>query len=471
MSDHLNLDLDIGNYSIKDIERFFQLKPRLKYSAADIEQKEYQIREQLLVSGHVSKRFKRDLIEFLTLAKDWLIHVKCKPFDRQPTIIPKNYKLDNEDVPRLAEVPNRIDEIIQRPDVPYVNTLQSEFFPSNMNPLNTRIITKCLNIDTRFRDNIHSTSSSDFIIQLPEKFNKVVSMQLAALEMPISFYGISKAYGNNYFYITVNYILINGDTTATDLPDFVFVENNNGTTTVSGAFIVPDGNYSAADLILQLNLTLRPINTDNTILRPNNIFSYIQFTLPISQNGSGSGRVSIAPTVTPTGTTIFNSVKNNYSTAYSGNVNYINLDLTLGKNGLPDGVDIASKLAWNLGFQQRQYLGLKAYTADTIIEPSNIRYLYLVVDDFHNNVNNHFVSAFNKSILGPNILARIPLKGASFSIMYENDYNTVSEPRRYFGPVDIQKLKIQLLDEYGKPIYMNNSDFSFCINLKMLYDL
>jgi hypothetical protein len=471
MSDHLDLDLDIGNYSIKDIERFFQLKPRLKYSAADIEQKEYQIREQLLASGHVSKRFKRDLIEFLTLAKDWLIHVKCRPFERQPTVIPKNYKLDNQDVPRLAEVPNRIDEIIQRPEVPYVNTLQSEFFPSNMNPLNTRIITKCLNIDTRFRDNIHSTSSSDFVVQLPDKFNKVVSMQLAALELPVSFYGISTSFGNNYFYITVNYQSINGDTTGADLPTFTVIENNDGTTTAYGAFIVPDGNYSASDLILQLNLTLRPINTDNTMLSPNNIFSYIQFTLPITQNGSGSGRVSIAPTSTPSGTTIFNSIKNNYSTTYSGNINYINLDFTLGQNGFFDGVDISSKLGWNLGFQQRQYLNKTNYIADTIIEPSNIRYLYLVVDDFHNNVNNHFVSAFNKSILGPNILARIPLKGASFSIMYENDYNTVSEPRRYFGPVDIQKLKIQLLDEYGKPVQMNNSDFSFCINLKMLYDL
>ena len=87
MTDQLNLDLDIGNYSIKDIERFFQLKPRLKYSAADIEQKEYQIREQLLMSGHISKRFKRDLIEFLSLAKDWLIYVKCRPFERQPTVI------------------------------------------------------------------------------------------------------------------------------------------------------------------------------------------------------------------------------------------------------------------------------------------------------------------------------------------------------------------------------------------------
>ena len=207
MTDHLDLDLDIGNYSIKDIERFFQLKPRLKYTAADIEQKEYQIREQLLTSGHINKRFKRDLIEFLELAKDWLIYVKC-PSTRQPSVIPKNYKLDTMDTPRSASVPNRTDELIKRSDTSYVNTQQSDFFPGIVNPLTTRIITKCLNIDTRFRDNIHGTSSSDFLIQLPEKFTKVVSMQLAALEMPVSFYGISKTFGNNYLYLESDNVLI-----------------------------------------------------------------------------------------------------------------------------------------------------------------------------------------------------------------------------------------------------------------------
>jgi hypothetical protein len=454
MANILDLDLDIGNYSIKDIEKFFQLKPRLKYTSSDIEQKEYQIREQLLASGHVDKRFKRDLLEFLSLAKDWLIHVKCRPFERQPTTIPKNHQLDKMNTPRSAEVPNRNDEIIQRKDSPYVNTMNSDFYPGVINPLNTRIITKCLNIDTRFRDNIHGTPSSDFVIQLPQKFTKVVSMQLAALEMPISFYGITSTFGNNYLYITVNYKNLSTDTTAADLPTFTVTDNGDGTSTVVGAFFIPDGNYSAADLILRLNLLFRPLNTDNSYLRPNNIFSYIQFKLDISINGSGSGKVTV----------ITDGTK-------AGNVNYINFDFTLGSNGFVDGIDISSKFGWNLGFQKRQYSNAKTYTGETIIEPSNVRYVYLVVDDYNNNVNNHFVSAFNKSILGSNILARISMKGASFSLMMENDFNTVTEPRRYFGPIDIQKLKIQLIDEYGKPLQMNNSDYSFCINLKMLYDL
>jgi hypothetical protein len=72
------LDLDINNYNINDLERFFQIKPNTKYSESDIELKEYNIREKLLSSGHIDKRFKRDLIEFLELAKNWLIFVKCR---------------------------------------------------------------------------------------------------------------------------------------------------------------------------------------------------------------------------------------------------------------------------------------------------------------------------------------------------------------------------------------------------------
>jgi hypothetical protein len=64
-----NLDLDINNYNINDLEKFFRLKPNSKYTAADIELKEYQIREQLLNSGHINNRFKRDLIDFLEIAK------------------------------------------------------------------------------------------------------------------------------------------------------------------------------------------------------------------------------------------------------------------------------------------------------------------------------------------------------------------------------------------------------------------
>jgi len=81
------------------------------------------------------------------------------------------------------------------------------------------------------------------------------------------------------------------------------------------------------------------------------------------------------------------------------------------------------------------------------------------------------MSVFADSLLSPNILARISIKGSYFSLLMENDFNIVSEPRRYFGPVDLQRLHIRLLDEHGRVLQMNNANFSFCINLKTIYDL
>jgi hypothetical protein len=429
------LDLDINNYSIKDIEKFFKLKTNTRYSASDIELKEAQIRETLLNSGHIDKRFKSDLISFLTLAKNWLIFVKC-PAEKPPTVIPKNYKLDAYDTPLSKEPMSRLEELIQRPETQFIYTNPSEVFPGKINPLNTRVITKCLTIDTRFRDNLYNTQSSDFTIQLPTKFNKVISMQLSAIELPVAFYGISASYGNNFLYMKINYDLI------------VIDETNTKCTNIDTEriFTIPDGNYTANDLIDTINFMISPENQKD-------IFKYIKFSLDINENGSGSRRVSVGP------------VQNEIC-----NINEITLDFTKNSTGQLDNVNIFTKLGWNLGFTKPIYHGNTFYTAETIIEPST-KYIYLAIDDFNNCSNNHFISAFNQSILNTDILARVSIKGTMINLISENDYNLVTEPRQYFGPVDIQRLRIRLFDEFGRILSMNNSNYSFCLSLKILYDL
>ena len=116
-------------------------------------------------------------------------------------------------------------------------------------------------------------------------------------------------------------------------------------------------------------------------------------------------------------------------------------------------------------------MGGNTYTSDTVIEPSPFRYVYLAIDDFNNNSNNQFISVFKNSIMSPNIIARLSLKSTFFSLLMEDDFTVITEPRRYFGPVDITNLKINLYDDRGRLLYMNNSNFSFCVDLKMLYDL
>jgi hypothetical protein len=424
------LDLDINNYTIKDLERFFQMVPNKKYSAADIELKEAELKEVLLSTGHIDKKFKRDLILFLETAREWLITVKCK------RIVPKIEKYPN--VPALKEAMPRMEELTERPETPYVNTYSSEYFPGLMNPLKTRVISKCLNIDTRFRDNMTLTSSSDFLVNLPVRLQKVVSMQVTAFEFPVSFYGISSKYGNNYFYIEATQQLTDGGE--------IFEE--------SKIVVIPDGNYNASDFIDTINTMISGRNADGTPLDPNSLFNYIAFRLDVSQTGSGTAKVYV-------------ETVNNL--AYS--IKTINIDFSRDINGNPDNTPVTTKIGMNLGFLKRKYQGDTRYVSETLVEPATVRYLYLAIDDFNNNVNNHFISAFNNSILSPNILARISVKGSYFSLMMETDLVMTTEPRKYFGPVDIQKMHIKVYDDHGRILDMNNSNFSCCILFKMLYDL
>lgn len=432
-----SLDLDINNYSLTDLEKFFRLKSNSNYTSNDVELKEYQIREQLLKSGHINKRFKRDLIEFLTTAKNQIINAKCKPKEKPPSSIYKNYKLDALDTPLSKEPLSRETELIQRPETQYIYTNNSDYFPGVINPLNKRIITKCLNIDTKFRDSINITQSSDFTIQLSTKLTKVVSMELAAIELPLTFYGISASNGNNFLYIRINH--------TTDEYDSLDAEK---------IFIIPDGNYNAVDLIHKINSIVSPKKEDDTLLEPDIIFSYLDFVLDITENGSGSGKV------------IIHTVGE-----FADTINSISLDFTRDIHGTPDNVNVATRIGWNLGFLKPLYTDQIYYTSDSVIESKNTRYIYLSIDDFNKSSNNPFVSVFNQSILNDDVLARISIKGSHLSIVMDNDMTIVTEPRQFFGPVDIQRFRIRLFDEYGRILQMNGSNFSFCLKLKLLYDL
>lgn len=423
-----DLDLDINNYNLYDIERFFRFRVGQTYTAADIEEREYEIREQLLSSGHIDKRFKRDLIAFLTTAKDWLTHVKC-PAAKTPTSIQISAQLDKSNYPAAVELSGARDvDLIKHPNSQYINSSPSDFFAGSLNPLSTRILTKCITVDTRFRENFYSSQSSDFMIQLPTKLTKVVSMQLASVELPISFYGISQSYGNSFFFLTVNY---------TDTTEGIIYENTN-------RVLIPDGNYDAITLINVINAFISAMESP---------FKHIG--LSYDMHITGKSTFFLRP-VDPTDI---------------NTINWFGLDFSLDIAGNPMSGNISTKMGWNLGFISPKYDNQTVYVSDTIVEPSSIRYIYLAIEDYNNSLNNHFVTIFNSSILNPNILARISVKGNYFTIMKENDFNVVSEPRRYFGPVDIQKMRIRVYDEHGRILNMNNSNFSFCLNMKVVYDL
>jgi hypothetical protein len=233
-----------------------------------------------------------------------------------------------------------------------------------------------------------------------------------------------------------------------------YTDASNNILTAEKVVVVPDGNYNAQDLLNKINLLLAPVDSTGALANSDDMFSYIQLTLDITATGSGTGKVTVQP-----------------SGLRAARITNIIMDFTRDINGIPDNVEPSTRLGWNLGFLRRKYNEQTTYIADAVIDPASLRYIYLAVDDFCNSSHNHFINVFNDSIMNPNILARISVKGSYFSLLMENDFNIVTEPRTYFGPVDIQRLRIRLFDDRGRLLNMNNANYSFCLNLKMLYDL
>ena len=185
----------------------------------------------------------------------------------------------------------------------------------------------------------------------------------------------------------------------------------------------------------------------------------------LNENGSGSGRMIISRDLS--NSTISNT--NPITLNFSAPIDRTNSLTTF--NQVDTGTPLQLKMGWLLGYRFPQYINNTVHVSECQYDTQNPRYIYLFVDDYNHNSHNSLVAAFNSSLLSKHILARISLKQGDNNLS-SNDYGlaSASPTRSYFGPVDIQKLKIQLLDDYGRIIDMNNMDISIAINLDCLVD-
>ena len=413
-----DLDLDINNYDISNLETFFRLPHN--YNEHDIAQNESDIRTVLLSSGHIPSHFKRDLIVFLDEGKKRLIAAKIKI--RHPTTIkrpvddslaiPHHFPIANIDPPSRAE------NIIPIKETPYVYTQPSEFFRGTLNPLDHRTLQKCISIDSRFRP--PSTLNSDFTIHLPSRIPKVLSAECVSFEIDrSSLYNISSSLGNNYIYISI-----------------CAVEQE-----YNQVFIIPDGHYDIDLLIETLNRLLES--------QEHTPFLYIYF----KRDPYGSGKCILM---------INEDSEHDFITQ---RIKYLSLDFTIDNAGNPDKFhDTFSKMGYLLGLTKPKYTGETQYMGEIPVRMhAALPYFYLSIDDFQNRSVACFQPAFSQITMSPSILARISLRE-------KESVEIMSSPRKYFGPIDMARLQIRLLDPYGKVLRMD-SNFSFCLLLHTVYDI
>lgn len=426
----MSFDLNIDNYTRDELIEMFELPEHFDRNIVEI--KEAKLREGVINNRTIKKETQTQTLQFLIKAKNIILNGSENtntntntPFQEKIIdLYNSSYQL------KSLKLEDPQEHMIQvRDEKPYLSSYPSEFFPGVINPLRKRTIRKNLNIDTRFRDNYYANSSTNFNLSLPTNFNDVIQMQLASIELPTSFYAISKQYGNNYFSITIHF---------------------SDDTSQSKVIEIPEGNYTQQTIMDVINTQLTNASLP---------FSYVSFIVNLTGTNTGSSQTLVG-------------LNSTYNPPPSPSITSFELNFQTDRNGLDDrNTPLPLKLGWVLGFRNGLYTENLNYVSEGIVDTSGPKYLFLVVDDYNTSVNNGFFSAFNSSILNKNILARISLQAGPFETLNQNNLNIITTPREYFGPININNLTIQLLDEYGRIVDLNNMDYSFCLTLVTVYDI
>ena len=439
----MNFDLDIKNYDKIELQKLLKLGD--SYSNSDVERSCNMLQQRIADNSDIELLLKSRVNNFLTSAKNILVIVDSST--NNPT---NSHLLPNTIVQENSHM--IIQPTFGGDKINY--NLPADLMEGRFNPLYKKSVFKNLTIDSKFRDNYFRTSSSDFRVNLPMTLNKVVKMSVTEVELPLTFYAISRKRGNDFFWI---YVTDKGDGNLTE--GWYFIR-------------IPEGNYNHEEIIRVINNQLESSDPAK------NINKYYRFKINLSSAGSGDGRTLLAGVDTAfpsnTATQDYPSIAL-YFNKQALSPTSLTKFVPIGAEPPFDPTPLPLKLGWNLGFRFGDYTNPantsepSAFVSQGLYEAMGPRYVYLVVDDYNNNVNNSYFAAFNSSILNKNILARISIHGSVFSIMSDSSLILKSIPRQYFGPIDIQKLQIQLLDEYGRILDLNNMDFSFALKLECLY--
>jgi hypothetical protein len=295
------------------------------------------------------------------------------------------------------------------------NTVNNPVAPGALNSIKRITQSLNLNLNSCFRHNYYSSNPCDFQYMLPVEIKNVVSLRLASIEIPNTWYLFSAAKKNNIFYIEIN---------------------NSGVIT-EYQIIIPDGNYDDVSLTGYLNTTYFYLsgNTDD--------LSNIQFSILPYNFKSNFEIVGIHPD------------KFCITVMFLKDLNQ----------------NMMNTFGWTIGFRLANYKNITSgIYSEGLFDGGGDRYIYMSVDDYQYNNNTLNIVCFDKSILDKNIIAKIPMINGKLSLIIDDNTSLLTKTRKYNGPVNIRNLNIKILDQFGSIIDLNNMDFSFTFELEILYE-
>ena len=427
----MNFDLDTSNYSKQDYYDIFNLDKSLTITKSLVEEKHKTLLNNI-ENENIDEEQKKEISTFLTECKKNLLEIIKKD---------SNYKLINSDFVQDMNQSitfNNSHHVIKKDG-------SDEYHTNKINPLPKNTTSTLLNINTKFRKNFYETSATDFVLDLPEEFKNVVSITVVSVQVPNSNYTFCSSYGTNEF--TVELFDLSGNLATTDWDN---------TVRETKVIKIKEGIYTGPILQDYLNTNVFSIGELKRIgCKYDGISRKFRFFRDFRAEDKGG--------MEDTG-----QVKRCF-----------NIDFRLNED---KNRPIQMNMGWILGYRQQYYnweedyvdasgVNFKldqGYNPEAVYDNLGSRYFILCIDDFNKNYSNTLSSPFTESVFNnETAIAKVPNNPNSVNfddIFYQSR-------RNYFGPVNIKKIKIQLLDELGRVVDLNNNDFSFSIQIEQLYDV
>ena len=451
-----NFDFNVQNYSNEELEDLLGLKKY--YNANDIISNKQKLCIQL-ASATGSIQTQSQMSDFLDAASKCLISTlvgKSKSSDKSSDKSSENYFDSAHNFPKNTVIPGSsadghfviADAYRMTPLDDYSNMSGLKIGeygapPGVINPVKYSTIVSSINIDSRFRPNYFNSKSTDLHITLPERIDNVVSYRVGSIEIPFyAIYAVSELIGNNAIQI---------------------VWGNTAAYSDTFTIVIPDGNYyttaDSTDVLASASIE----KTINTILESNTAGS-------TGNSGNGLSGILNYHIDQISGKSVFSQPAGAGATPI-----YFKVIVNVRSNGTPNYESpLLSFLGWNLGFRNAEYISNNngpanygAVVSEALLAFKATSYIFIAIDDYNNSVNDYYSAVFSDSFAIKNVITRVNV--GLLREISEASSTQLNRQRNFFGPVNIQKLRITLYDNFGRTVDLNNMDWNMELIFECVY--
>jgi len=341
-----------------------------------------------------------------------------------------------------------------------VGSIVKNTVKDNLNPTYKNTIKRLINLDSQYRPNL-STSESSYVAHLTEKLDNVVSIEVENLQIPFTFYNIETAQGNNTFYINGNKITI--DNGHYDLDALLSAINTKLTSySVTFANIAPEYKTTITGTF---SIVFYNSDNDNEYTKYNNNLGWMLGFRNVQYNEDNTITMTYVNTCKAEAVACVTDTKYVVIAIDEYNKNITNGTLVQTKL---DTCTIKPTMYWN--YQDSKCLqGVTCDNINSYINKNLTRSQLYSQAQFNTNKSQLNQQALRLDCNTPNnVLGLVPFENkSSFGDYFFTD--KVNYKREYHGPIDIEKLQIQLFNDKGFPLTFNGVDWNITLSTEHLY--